>query len=213
MLVASASGTVDGEAELRRRLSGWELEAVGATSLVARAQASVAIELHFGHQFATRERLELLVFGTTIAPEHESTTVIVERALDTGAIVVLPWGAGKWWGDRGRLVRAACERFAGRTGFFLADSAVRPRGWRMPASLALAAQAGVRVISGTDPLPVPNEEDRVGSYSFEVAPATEFRGGLIEAMQAPGTDFIIHGQRISLANFCRTQASLRLRKR
>lgn len=213
MLVASANGTVDDEAELRQRLPGWHLETASATLLLARAPAFGAMELHFGRQFVTRERLELLVFGATIVSRGESVLETAERALDVGALVVLPWGAGKWWGARGRLVRAACERFAGRAGFFLGDSAVRPRGWRTPEMLAMAAATGVPIVCGTDPLPVSGEEDRVGSYCFEVRGGTASPDNLIDTMRVPGAGFAVRGKRMSFVSFCRTQARLRLRGR
>ncbi|MCL4183315.1 MAG: hypothetical protein KJ011_07690, partial [Burkholderiaceae bacterium] len=133
------------------------------------------------------------------------------RALDAGALVILPWGAGKWWGARGRLVHIACERFAGRAGFLLGDSAARPHGWRLPAGLAAAQRAGVPVVCGTDPMPVSGEEGRVGSYCFEVRATSASPANLIDAMRAPESGFVLRGRRASFVSFCRMQVLVRLR--
>ena len=64
-----------------------------------------------GRQIVTAERIEVLALLT---PEHFPDGLSIDETLaaahSVGALVVLPWGVGKWFGGRGRLVRHALSR-------------------------------------------------------------------------------------------------------
>jgi len=117
-----------------------------------------------GRQVVTEERLEVLALGTTRAftdgrPFAESWRSV----LDTDALAVVPWGFGKWWGRRGRLVENALTspEFAG---LFVGDNGGRPRLGRAPRLLRLAREFDILDLPGSDPLPSPRQECRVASY-------------------------------------------------
>ena len=58
-----------------------------------------------GRQIVTRERLEVLTAGAFPAIADGQPLVEVLQALAAaGALAIIPWGAGKWLGSRGRLV-------------------------------------------------------------------------------------------------------------
>src|SRR5690606_9902142 len=93
---------------------------------------------------------------------------IVERIRAAGGLAILAWGAGKWLGDRGRVVDDVIARESGRTDVMLADNGGRPRLWPRVPQFETAAEHGLRVLAGTDPLPLRGEERRIGSYGVRV---------------------------------------------
>lgn len=122
-----------------------------------------------GRQLVSSERVEVLALGLTDdrAPAHTPdgelpAERLVEAVLEAGALCVLPWSVGKWIGARGRLVEQLVERpaFAKHRRFFLGDIAARSWPWPEPAVF----DRSVRVLRGTDPLPLPGEERGVARY-------------------------------------------------
>jgi hypothetical protein len=128
---------------------------------------------------------------------------------------VLPWGFGKWWGERGRLVDAYLA--SARPGkIFLGDNGGRPIGLPAPRQFARAARRGMLVLPGSDPLPRAGEIARIGRYGFVLRleldldrPALALKAHLNRLQRQPA----IFGRLQSPARFLASQVSLRLRKR
>jgi hypothetical protein len=138
------------------------------TALALRTEAG-EIYLFSGRQIVTQERLEVLALTTGEAFDQGRTLdETVAAVLASGALAVLPWSPGKWIGARGRLVRAFIERTRHER-LFVADSALRPSGWPRPRLLARAADRGLGVLAGSDPLPLPGEEGMVGRLGVVAA--------------------------------------------
>ena len=68
---------------------------------------------------------------------------VLRQAREWGAVRVIPWGAGKWFFARGRLL-SSIMREADRSDFFLGDEGGRPVFWREPRHFADARRAGLR---------------------------------------------------------------------
>lgn len=121
-----------------------------------------------GRQIVTRERVEVLGLGLhATVPERLDAAETVERVRAAGALAVLPWAPGKWFGRRGRIVAALMDRF-GPDAVALADTTLRPLGWPTPLLIRRAVRAGFRVFAGSDPLPFAGEEARIGSLATVV---------------------------------------------
>jgi hypothetical protein len=157
-----------------------------------------------GRQIVTAERIEVLALACVEeiadALPLDATIGAVRQA---GAIPVLPWGFGKWFGKRGRLVASA----AARNRILLGDNAGRPLGWPRPALF----QQHV-VLPGTDPLPLRSEQERVGQYGFVLEgrfdsqrPAAAIIGALEKLSESPLT----FGCRVGPYAFFRQQLGLR----
>lgn len=118
-----------------------------------------------GRQVVARERVEILALATEASvPDGLPAAEAVARVLDAGAVPVLAWAPGKWFLERGKVVRALIDRFAER-GLLIGDSTLRPGVWPEPRLMRLARARGCRVLAGSDPLPFPGEEAMPGTYA------------------------------------------------
>ncbi|HEB70202.1 MAG TPA: hypothetical protein ENI88_11375 [Desulfobulbus sp.] len=119
-----------------------------------------------GRQVVSAERIEVLaLFCSTKIDNGLSLEQTVAAIEQVGGIPVLPWGVGKWLGKRGRIIKDfLCSRSKGV--LFLGDNGGRPGLWPTPTLFALGREKNMAVLPGTDPLPLPAEAARVGSFGF-----------------------------------------------
>ena len=144
---------------------GWVFERTPEPgSILARSRSGSLLLLVAGRQIVTRERLEVLSLASTARIEDGlPADAAIRAARDAGAIAVLPWGFGKWWGRRGGVVRRILE--STRPGeLFVGDNGNRPRPGPRPRLFGVAEGRGILVLPGSDPLPWPDQITRVGSY-------------------------------------------------
>ncbi len=169
-----------------------------------------------GRQIVTRERLEVLGLGILdeIAdggPIEET----VERVLEREGLAVLPWGFGKWWFSRGRVIEDLLSR-VDSSRVFLGDNGGRLRHSPRPALFDVAERRGLRVLPGSDPLPFSREVRRVGRYGFvlEFEPDPDRpAASLLARLAAPGPGFEPIGTRAGLLEFLRNQSAMQWRLR
>jgi hypothetical protein len=160
-----------------------------------------------GRQIVTSERIEVLaLLSDKMFKDGRPLEETLRATSDAGATAVLPWGAGKWIGNRGRLVADAAERH----GVMLGDNAGRPVGWPAPGIFRRHI-----VLPGTDTLRMPGQQHRVGRYGFELGgcfdlsrPAEGIRAALEQLRESPKT----LGRRSDPLTFLRQQIGLRLHK-
>ena len=187
-----------------------------AISLVARRPDAPAIVLVAGRQIVCREGLEVLAIGTRGAFADGlplADTVAAIRA--AGALVVMPWGFGKWWFGRRRVLHDLLV--AARPGeLFLGDNGNRAAMSLPPPAFRAAAERGMWVLPGSDPLPMPAAVDRAGRNGFLLEgpisgshPARD----LIRLIGGLSTQPRTFGQGEALAPFVRNQIGMQLRKR
>jgi hypothetical protein len=126
-----------------------------------------------GRQLTTREGLEVLALGCG-APlaDGDDLATTVERVRAQGAVAVLPWGFGKWWGRRGQAIMRYLET-VDHAGVFLGDNAGRPARLPPPPQFAQGAGRGLFVLPGSDPLPLPAEAGSVARYGLVLEGAVD----------------------------------------
>jgi hypothetical protein len=157
-----------------------------------------------GRQIVTLERIEVLAIACI---ENIANGLTLDETItavhDAGAVPVLPWGVGKWSGERGRFVANAAARHR----VLLGDNAGRPVGWPRPELF----QQHV-VLAGTDPLQLRSEQERVGTYGFVLEgqfnserPASAIASALQKLTQGPPS----FGHRVGSFGFLRQQLGLR----
>jgi hypothetical protein len=127
---------------------------------------------------------------------------------------VLPWGVGKWLGARGTVVARVLADPKWRR-VFLGDNGNRLELGPEPAQFKLARRAGRAVLPGSDPLPLPGEEVRVGAYGFAVDVALDplRPAAALLARLANGSPYVVFGRREPLTRFVGNQLALKLKSR
>jgi hypothetical protein len=195
---------------------GWELAPTGEDAAVRVAgPAGQMLLLVAGRQIVTAEKLEVLALGWDGEfPDGQPIREVLARVVDAGAVPVVPWGFGKWWFRRGRLLRALIEGGVPYR-FFLGDNGGRPRLSREPRLFDAARAHGTQVLPGSDPLPFPDQARRAGSYGFVLPvalspdrPATAIREALVGLSEPPRT----FGRRERLDRFIRNQVRMQRAK-
>lgn len=167
-----------------------------------------------GRQIVSQEYLEVLALGTR--QQFESGTparTLLRNITQAEALPVLPWGVGKWWGQRGRVVRNLIEDTS-LPPFCLGDNANRPALWPRPSLFRRAEERGIKVLPGSDPLPFPGEVRQVGSFGGILQgeldsqkPAQDLRDKLLD----PSVEICPFGCLETLLRFVRNQLKMRLR--
>ena len=129
---------------------------------------SVNLLVVAGRQIVTKEGLEILGLGThRPIPDGLGAHGVLCRLRNSDALAVLPWGVGKWLGKRGRLVDELIEEApAGQ--LFLGDNGGRPAWWSVP-----QFSKKMRVLAGSDPLPLPGSTAEIGRFGSRVTGALD----------------------------------------
>lgn len=123
-------------------------------------QGSTDIVVLAGRQVVSAEKLEILALATDAQfADGEPAGTLIGAMRRADALTILPWGVGKWMGGRGRLVdHLLAEDRQGR--LLLGDNGGRPGFWperRFRSRI---------VLRGSDPLPLPGDARRIGSFGM-----------------------------------------------
>ena len=198
--------------------AAWQVMTTGEEeSLLLKHASRPAVRMFVvaGRQLVTGEMLEVLSL-TSLAKIDDGKPLAdtVEEVRNCGGLAVLPWGAGKWLGTRGRIVSDFLLR-ASPDSLFVGDNGGRPDFWSRPALFDLAARRSIRLLPGSDVLPLAGEECRVGTYGAMVdgactdeTPASDLKGLLVDSKRSIKP----FGKRQGAWQFFRTQLGLRLAK-
>jgi hypothetical protein len=186
-----------------------------STSCFACCEGRSDLLMIAGRQISTQERLEVMALGCTepIA-DGQPIEQVIEQAQAAGALVVLPWGAGKWLFKRGRIIEQLLDTCAADR-IFLGDNAGRYARLGDPPLFRAAQTRGIRIMPGSDPLPLASEVHAVGRYGFVIdqavdhhQPTAALRSIISDATWRPRT----FGKRVGLYRFMVTQARMALTK-
>jgi len=198
--------------------SDWSFRATGEDNSLwaVHDDGDGEILLIAGRQLVTREKLEVLALGCREPlPDGMTLRAARDAVLAAGGVPVVPWGFGKWWASRGRVVRELVEADSpGR--WYLGDNAGRPRASRRPPLFAGAARHDVFVLPGSDPLPLPLQEAKAGRCGFVMPGPLDPEhpaATTLDWLRACGRQPATFGRLESLARFARDQVAMQLRKR
>jgi len=203
---------LDGEV----RVGSWSVSLAGDAETLMAQNGRRPLLIMSGRQIVTAERIEVLALLTCRRfDDGLPFAETLEAIHSAGALVVLPWGAGKWFGRRGRLVRRALTGHTPSRPILAGDNGGRPWCWPRPRIFTMAESAGTVVLPGTDPLPLRDQANRIGSFGLVCegslppqSPAAALRDRLIETSShtASGT----FGRPERVFRFLRNQIRLRL---
>lgn len=157
----------DSGADLHQSNGQWRFTPTDETqSITAENRQGHRIVLIAGRQIVTAENLEILWIGTA---QRVSDGLPIRQLIDQIAasegIAVLPWGPGKWHGRRGKIVKEIITTYNGQD-LFLGDNGNRPFFWPTPTNFRYALDKGIRILPGSDPLPLTTEAGRAGTFGF-----------------------------------------------
>lgn len=185
-------------------------------SLIARRDGEDRLIVVAGRQLQSAEGLEVLAlfcaseFTDGLALRDALAAV---RARD--ALAVLPWGFGKWWLGRGRVLHEAL-RSEDAVGVCLGDNGGRPLGSVSPRAFRLAERSGRLVLPGSDTFPLASEAGRVAHYGFVLEGSIDLErpgAGLKRLLLARAGSPPAFGSRSGPVRFVHNQIRLRLSKR
>jgi hypothetical protein len=195
-----------------RGAAGWRVDATEEAASLVATRGETRIIVVAGHQLLTAERLEILAYGTRSRPNEGLPADAMLRDLaQREVLAVLPWGVGKWLGQRGQVLGGLVERLPPDT-FALGDNAARPVLWPTPAVFREAARRGIAVLPGTDTLP--GASPAAGQFG-SLIPGAISLARPAEALRRAATRpaaMTRYGTLASPATFLRDQAMLRLRR-
>ena len=169
-----------------------------------------------GRQIVTSENLEVLALATASElPDGSPINSVVEWVINNNAIPVIPWGFGKWWGIRGKVLSRLLDSFPADE-LFLGDNSGRPWLLGKPGHFSVAEREQRHILPGSDPLPFPSESRRPGSVGFfftgtvdNNTPAKCLRDSIKDPNTTIGT--YMHCER--LFPFFRYQVAMQVKKR
>ncbi len=199
-----------------------------AETLVVRDASGAELYLVAGRQIVTADRLEVLALGYDSSfpdgqPIDQVLAQLAAQASTESAafasscrpLAVVPWGAGKWLGTRGQKVAQLVAQAEAHP-FFLGDNGNRPFFWPLPALFKTAQSCGIRNLPGSDPMPFPGQEKKVGSFGLRLsgaidpqAPFSSLRALLLN----PASSLAPYGRCERLYPFFKHQISMQLHKK
>ena len=209
-------------AKTRLGIPGFSVTATNepGSVTVREDQSGDCIDMIFGNQIVCYEGLEALIYGhKTPIPPGLSLKETVEAALDQKAMIVLPWGFGKWKGRRGVVldeflsVCANIDKFQER--IFIGDSAARLAVSSTPAPILKAELLGFKNLPGSDPLPFENEFRKLGISGFEITLIADHMNPLdtlIDGLSRKQSQLDVFHSGESIIAFTIKQVNMQLRK-
>lgn len=196
--------------------AGWTMQRTAEKiSLKAESTRGAQLFIVAGRQIVTKEKLEVLALLTeSVFPDGSSLQDTVQAIRNNGGIPVIPWGFGKWWGQRGRvLADFLASQKAGD--IFLGDNSGRPSFLPEPSHFVQAKRQGLQILPGSDPLPIPTEYWRPGCAGLTLTermnsetPAEDLKRLLLNSQ----TTLMTYHQPDSLFRFAKNFIGLRMMK-
>jgi hypothetical protein len=162
-----------------------------------------------GCQMVTSEGLEILALNTTVRfgdrmPFENS----IDNALAGGATVIINWCFGKWWGERGRVLRRLVKH-PSLKGCYVGDVPLRISPSVDQGLFSDLRKSCAGILCGSDPLPIKGDESIAGSFGSQVklsvAPDLSSVAGVSALLRELGTRGSPYGSRNTLGTFVRRQ--------
>jgi hypothetical protein len=165
-----------------------------------------------GRQYVSTEGLEVLFFGCSPCLERLPLRDMLSFAGDKDRFFILPWGAGKWLAERGRVLDTVLSDHTAFPHLALGDTLFRPQIFKSR-HLEKAHDYGIPVLPGSDPLD--SRYYRLASgrcgFSFRSSDCPDSLLSLVRQQIFKQPESLsIFGKRLSCLQFIRDQLFLRL---
>ena len=184
-------------------------------SLMVRSNPDRILFLISGRQIVSAENLEVLALATkSMFKDGTPIEDLIDEVNGCNGIPVIPWGFGKWMGCRGNILNNLIESAEG-SNILLGDNGGRSLLFPTPYQFKLAEKKKIKILPGSDPLPLAFECQRVGSFGLslnrvisEEHPAKDLKRTLMD----PTIQFQSFGQLEHPFRFLRNQFKIRIRR-
>ena len=199
------------ERQLSQVSADWNWSKPDACSLQFKRRDTTLVMIA-GRQVVTREGLEVLsLCADSVIPKSMSIQKTIEAISDAKGVPVIPWGFGKWWFSRGRLLRNFIEHESRPHALLLGDSGCRPS-IAMTQLLDSPSRFGIHVLAGSDPLPIKSHAKRPGSYYSIVSRSVDLNQptAWMRQLLSELTDSTIGGSRSGFVQFLLNQIQIRI---
>jgi len=145
--------------------TSWEIYLTAEPDSLIIRKESASMYLIAGKQLVSEENIELLSLFSSAAIEDRSLSLqdLALAVSNKGGLPVVPWGVGKWFGERGKTVERLLNTKQDIS-IFVGDNGNRPLFWPFPTLLKNALDLGIPILSGSDPLPLTSHSSRPGSF-------------------------------------------------
>lgn len=169
-----------------------------------------------GRQVRTREGLEVQCLGTLREFEDGmSLAEALEAMHDSVGLTVIPWGLGKWTGQRLEMLQGMLN-WVEPSAVWLGDNGGRLGLIDPPPLLVGAERRGFRVLPGSDPFPILGDVGRIGSFGFsaeiELSERDPWRV-LRDWLKSKPSSPMPYGTPMSLMRFLVNQGGIRVYQR
>jgi hypothetical protein len=189
-----------------------------SNSLIAESVGLKNLILIAGRQIVTGEEIEVLACAT-IEKFRDSSPIksLIKEIKQKDGLPIIPWGVGKWYGNRGEIIKGIINKFSNNSSIYLGDNGNRPSLWPQPRLFQEARKRGIHVLPGSDPLPFASECSRVGCYGFSMQVQIDRRkaASLLKQilMNKINDNFHVFGRLEKNHRFLLNQIRAQLRKR
>lgn len=149
-------------------LPGLTIERMEGFAKVSEVASGNQIYIVPGVQIISEEKIEVLALAYEAEDlSGEKAEAIIAKLNSMNGPVVLPWSPGKWLGKRGGTISRLIIEYP-RLNFMIGDIAIRALG--EPELFKKARAKSIRILCGSDSLPLAGEERMGGIYysTFEV---------------------------------------------
>lgn len=203
-------------AEKNEKIGFWQVNLTNNSNVLYLSDISgFKIYIIAGRQIVTAEKLEVLALGLTKDPgDGKPIDEAIQFVVDKNSIPVIPWGVGKWFGNRKKIVENLVQN--NTFPIYLGDNGNRPFFWSKPEIFELAAKKSILNIPGSDPLPFNDEVNKPGSFGFVLEGILDIEkpfDSLYEIITSSKAQFETFGRLESLFNFFKNQILMQVIKR
>jgi len=200
-------------AAAKKNIGNWTIEALNDAQLLRLSQNNGKELLVLpGQQVITAENLELIIIGSTNMIAHDNNICSYLSEYSHSHLVIIPWGVGKWLGSRGRIVSELIQQQ--KYNFALGDNSGRAAIWQHIPQFNQAKANNIRIIAGSDPLPICGQHKKIACYGViltEAIPQQALAQQLRNTMLNPQKNIKQYGRLDNLFQFFASQLLLRIR--